>query len=243
MSWTTCLSYKIEALTATEKGLFKEAAIEKCCKAPGSLAMNELILEPSQAFAHLFDKPEFDNHGVWNYETVYIWMFAAYSDLPWGPCEGRANLKSSWLEDPYRLSRRDALWVAVLTQLQILGHYWRNSVSLLDSFHQNFRSSLSFHAILSVLNALPCLPPFFFSVKSSPISVPPNKRHKLSPRQTSSSWKVLEEHSAHSPFCVYLLLLCIGACVKVRRWLAAVGPTTVLPCRFQGLNSSCQASE
>lgn len=34
--------------------------------------MNEHILEPSQAFADLFDKPEFDNHGVWNYEIVYI---------------------------------------------------------------------------------------------------------------------------------------------------------------------------
>lgn len=202
MSWTTCLSYKIEALTATEKGLFKEAAIEKCCKAPGSLAMNEHILEPSQAFAHLFDKPEFDNHGVWNYEIVYIWMFAAYSDLPWGPCEGRANLKSSWLEDPYRLNRRDALWVAVLTQLQILGHYWRNSVSLLDSFHQNFRSSLSFHAILSVLNALPCLPLFFFS------EVFPNFRSSQQETQTFPKTNKLFLESVGRALCT-LALLCL----------------------------------
>lgn len=77
-------------------------------------------------------------------------------------------------------------------------------MSLLDSFHQNFRSSLSFHAILSVLNALPCLPPFFFFFSE----VFPNFRSSQQETQTFPKTNKLFLESVGRALCT-LALLCL----------------------------------
>lgn len=137
-----------------------------------------------------------------------------------------------------------------LTQLQILGCYWTNLVRRLNSFLQHFWSSLSFRAILSVLNILPLLlsqlkrftqetsflSEVFFSFRSSQQETQTfHKRSKLFLESITALWTL--------QFLCLFTYLCKGACVKVRRWLVGVVPTFLLPPgRFQGPNSSCQTS-
>lgn len=135
MSWTKCLSYRIEALTVRqESDSLKRLPLRHVTKCQKALQWMNVFWNPYKLLPLCF--PKFDSLGVWNYKVVYVWMFAAYSDLPWGHRKGRENLTSSWLENPYRLHRRLVQRCFVdsfLTQLQILGCCRTNSVCLLNS--------------------------------------------------------------------------------------------------------------
>lgn len=136
-----------------------------------------------------------------NYKVVYVWMFAAYSDLPWGHWKDREILTSSWLKTLTHCiggRYRDALWVAfwlnykywdAVEQIQCVFLTASSSISGLPCLSMPFPLSWMFF-LFCFLSWKDLLKRLLSSVKSSSVSVPPNKRHRLSTREANYSWKV-----------------------------------------------------